>query len=443
MTNILVFGAGKSSSYLIKYLLDCSLKQFWQVTVADSNLNAALAKIGDHSFGRAVQLDIHEDLLRKRQIGQADLVISLLPPSLHFIVAKDCIELRKNLITASYLSEEIKSLHIDARNAGLLFMNEIGLDPGIDHMSAMKIIDEIERLGADISSFKSYCGGLVAPESDNNPWHYKISWNARNILNAGKSGAHFMDNGIEKKFDYSDLFNQYELIKVPSLGNLAAYANRDSLNYRNYYGLEQVKTMLRATFRYEEFCLGWNTIIQLGLTTVDMKFTDAGLTYYDWFMYATKAVEGNNPSDKIRNITPKEKDLVINLIDWLGLFNNDKINLAGEMSSADILLQRMEEKWKIEDYDKDMVVMRHEFDYARKNIETHLSSTLIVKGEDKTYTAMAKTVGLPMAIFAKLLLTGKIKNLVGVQIPIMKEVYKPVLKELATFGIEFSEEYYA
>jgi saccharopine dehydrogenase-like NADP-dependent oxidoreductase len=358
-------------------------------------------------------------------------------------VAKDCIELRKNLITASYLSEEIKSLHIDARNAGLLFMNEIGLDPGIDHMSAMKIIDEIERLGADISSFKSYCGGLVAPESDNNPWHYKISWNARNILNAGKSGAHFMDNGIEKKFDYSDLFNQYELIKVPSLGNLAAYANRDSLNYRNYYGLEQVKTMLRATFRYEEFCLGWNTIIQLGLTTEDMKFTDAGLTYYDWFMYATKAVEGNNPSDKIRNITPKEKDLVINLIDWLGLFNNDKINLAGEMSSADILLQRMEEKWKIEDYDKDMVVMRHEFDYARKNIETHLSSTLIVKGEDKTYTAMAKTVGLPMAIFAKLLLTGKIKNLVGVQIPIMKEVYKPVLKELATFGIEFSEEYYA
>ncbi len=443
MTNILVFGAGKSSSYLIKYLLDCSLKQFWQVTVADSNLNAALAKIGDHSFGRAVQLDIHEDLLRKRQIGQADLVISLLPPSLHFIVAKDCIELRKNLITASYLSEEIKSLHIDARNAGLLFMNEIGLDPGIDHMSAMKIIDEIERLGADISSFKSYCGGLVAPESDNNPWHYKISWNARNILNAGKSGAHFMDNGIEKKFDYSDLFNQYELIKVPGLGNLAAYANRDSLNYRNYYGLEQVKTMLRATFRYEEFCLGWNTIIQLGLTTEDMKFTDAGLTYYDWFMNVTKAVEGNNPSDKIRNITPKEKDLVINLIDWLGLFNNDKINLAGEMSSADILLQRMEEKWKIEDYDKDMVVMRHEFDYARKNIETRLSSTLIVKGEDKTYTAMAKTVGLPMAIFAKLLLTGKIKNLVGVQIPIMKEVYKPVLKELATFGIEFSEEYYA
>jgi saccharopine dehydrogenase-like NADP-dependent oxidoreductase len=443
MTNILVFGAGKSSSYLIKYLLDCSLKQFWQVTVADSNLNAALAKIGDHSFGRAVQLDIHEELIRKRQIAQADLVISLLPPSLHFIVAKDCIELRKNLITASYLSEEIKSLHVDARNAGLLFMNEIGLDPGIDHMSAMKIIDEIERLGADISSFKSYCGGLVAPESDNNPWHYKISWNARNILNAGKSGAHYMENGIDKKIGYEELFNAYEMIKVPGLRNLAAYANRDSLSYRNYYGLDKVKTMLRATFRYEEFCLGWNTIVQLGLTSEEIKFTDVGLTYHDWFMHVAKAVEGNNPADKIRNVTSREKDLVLNLIDWLGLFNNEKINLVGEMRSADILLLRIEEKWKIEDYDKDMVVMRHEFDYARKNIETHLSSTLIVKGEDKTYTAMAKTVGLPMAIFAKLLLTGKIKNLAGVQIPIMKEVYKPVLKELATFGIEFSEEYYA
>ncbi len=441
MTNILVFGAGKSSSYLIKYLLDCSSKQFWQVTVADSDLNAALAKIGDHSFGTAVQLDIHEELLRKRQILHADLVISLLPPSLHFIVAKDCIDLRKNLITASYLSDEIKGLHVDARNAGLLFMNEMGLDPGIDHMSAMKIIDEIERLGADISSFKSYCGGLVAPESDNNPWHYKISWNARNILNAGKSGAHFMEQGFEKTIAYQDLFNEYELIKVNGLGSLAAYANRDSLSYRTYYGLEKVKTMLRATFRYQDFCIGWNAVVHLGLTSDEMKFTDLRLTYFDWFMKATELFEGNTPSQKIMNVTPKEKELAMNLIDWLGLFEKEEINLQGEMSSADILLQRIEEKWRIEEHDKDMVVMRHEFEYARKNIETHLSSTLIVKGEDKTYTAMAKTVGLPMAIFAKLLLTNKIKNLVGVQIPIMKEVYKPVLKELTTFGIEFTEDY--
>jgi len=441
MTNILVFGAGKSSSYLIKYLLESSSKYFWQVTVADSNLNAALAKIGDHSFGTAVQLDIHEEILRKRQIANSNLVISLLPPTLHYIVAKDCIDLKKNLITASYLSDEIKSLHVDARNAGLLFMNEIGLDPGIDHMSAMKIIDEVERLGADIYSFKSYCGGLIAPENDTNPWHYKISWNPRNIVNAGKSGAEYLVSGFEKHVAYNDLFKEYEKIKVPSLGVLAAYANRDSLSYKSYYGLEKVKTMLRATFRYEEFCLGWNTIIQLGLTSDEVKFNDEGLTYEQWFMQATKHIEGKTPFERIMKISSKEQVLVINLIQWLGLFENEMIELKGEMSSADILLQRIETKWKLEETDKDMIVMHHEFEYARKNIETKLSSTLIVKGEDSTYTAMAKTVGLPMGIFAKLFLTGKIKNLVGVQIPIMKDVYKPVLKELAANGIEFREEY--
>jgi saccharopine dehydrogenase-like NADP-dependent oxidoreductase len=441
MTNILVFGAGKSSSYLIKYLLESSSKYYWQVTVADTNLNAALSKIADHSFGTAVQLDIHEEILRKRQISNANLVISLLPPSLHYIVAKDCIDLKKNLITASYLSDEIKSLHVDARNAGLLFMNEIGLDPGIDHMSAMKIIDEVERLGADIYSFKSYCGGLVTPENDNNPWHYKISWNPRNIVNAGKSGADYLVSGFEKHLKYEDLFKEYEMIKVPTLGNLASYANRDSLSYKSYYGLEKVKTMLRATFRYEEFCLGWNSIIQLGLTKDDVKFHEEGLTYYDWFMKATDNIKGKSSFEKIMSVTSKEQVLVINLIQWLGLFESEEINMTEEMSSSDILLKRIEEKWKMEEHDRDMIVMHHEFEYARKNIETKLSSTLIVKGEDKTYTAMAKTVGLPMAIFAKLFLTGKIKNLVGVQIPIMKDVYKPVLKELASLGIEFSETY--
>lgn len=441
MTNILVFGAGKSSSYLIKYLLDSSSKYFWQVTVADSNLNAALAKIGDHSFGTAVQLEIHEETLRKRQISNANLVISLLPPALHIIVAKDCIELKKNLITASYLSEEIKSLHVDARNAGLLFMNELGLDPGIDHMSAMKIIDEVERLGADIYSFKSYCGGLVAPQNDTNPWHYKISWNPRNIVNAGKAGADYLVSGFEKHVSYRDLFNEYEKIKVPSLGTLAAYANRDSLSYKSYYGLEKVKTMLRATFRFEEFCIGWNTVIRLGLTSEQDHYDVEGLTYNAWFLKATESIAGKTPFEKIMNVTQKEQVLVINLIQWLGLFDDELIPLQGLVNSADILLQRIEEKWKMEEHDKDMIVMHHEFEYARKNIETKLSSTLIVTGEDKTYTAMAKTVGLPMAIFAKLFLTGKIKNLVGVQIPIMKDVYKPVLKELITHGIEFKESY--
>ncbi|MBL7766347.1 MAG: saccharopine dehydrogenase NADP-binding domain-containing protein [Chitinophagaceae bacterium] len=441
MTNILVFGAGKSSSYLIKYLLEQSSRYFWQVTVADANMNAALEKIGAHPFGTAVQLEIHEEISRKRMIANADIVLSLLPPALHFIVAQDCLALQKNLITASYVSEDIKSLHVDARNAGLLFMNEMGLDPGIDHMSAMKIIDEIERLGGDIYSFKSYCGGLVAPRSDDNPWHYKISWNPRNIIMAGKSGAHYLLNGFEKKTDYAHLFRKYEKVEVPGLGTLAAYANRDSLTYKSLYGLNEVKTMLRATFRYEEFCIGWDAIIRLGLTDEEIMYDVTDMTYKDWFLKATKDIAGHTVLEKIRTVNNKQFKLCSDLLEWLELFNQDKIGISGPVCSADILQKRLEQKWLMKEDDHDMVVMHHEFEYGSKGIAAKFTSTLIVEGEDKIYTAMAKTVGLPMAIFTKLFLTGKVKNLLGVQIPVMKEVYKPVLKELSTFGIDFTESY--
>ncbi len=440
MTNILVFGAGKSSSYLIRYLLEHAPKYFWQITVADANINAALERIGDHSFGTATQIEIHEDIIRKRLISNADIVISMLPPALHFIVAHDCLELKKNLVTASYVSDQIKSLHTEARNSGLLFMNEIGLDPGIDHMSAMKIIDEIERLGGDIYSFKSYCGGLVAPSSDHNPWHYKISWNPRNIVMAGTSGAHFLLSGFEKQIDYHALFKDIELINVPGIGKLAAYANRDSMNYLELYGLDKVKTMLRATFRYEDFCIGWNAVVKLGLTTDSDSYQSKDMSYKEWFMLATTSITGHTPEDRIKQVA-EGNNLAVSLIDWLGLYNDEKIGLLSEASSADILQKRLEEKWMMSPQDKDMIVMHHEFEYGRKNINARLTSTLIVEGEDKTYTAMAKTVGLPMAIFTKLLLTGKIKNLLGVQIPTMKEVYKPVLKELIHYGIDFNESY--
>ncbi len=440
MTNILVFGAGKSSSYLIKYLLEYSSKHFWQVTVADSNINAALERIANHPFGNAVQIDIHEDILRKRLISNSNIVISLLPPALHIIVAKDCIDLRKNLVTASYVSDEIKNLHLEARNNGLLFMNEIGLDPGIDHMSAMKIIHEVERLGGEIYSFKSYCGGLVSPASDTNPWHYKISWNPNNIVNAGKSGADFLVSGFEEHLEYKSLFQKIEHIAVPRIGKLAAYANRDSLSYRSMYHLNNVKTMLRATLRHPEFCIGWHVIVNLGLTNDTVLYPTDNSTYKAWFMEATKHIEGATPKEKIKTIYANDA-LAENLLEWLGIFSEETIKIKTEASSAQILLARIEEKWKMEDSDKDMIVMQHEFEYGRRNLDAKLISTLVVEGEDKTYTAMAKTVGLPMAIFTKLFLNGKIKNLLGVQIPIMKEVYKPILKELTEYGIEFDESY--
>nr|MBP6315667.1 saccharopine dehydrogenase NADP-binding domain-containing protein [Chitinophagaceae bacterium] len=440
MTNILVFGAGKSSSYLIKYLLEYSSKHFWQVTVADSNINAALERIANHPFGNAVQIDIHEDILRKRLISNSNIVISLLPPALHIIVAKDCIDLRKNLVTASYVSDEIKNLHLEARNNGLLFMNEIGLDPGIDHMSAMKIIHEVERLGGEIYSFKSYCGGLVSPASDTNPWHYKISWNPNNIVNAGKSGADFLVSGFEEHLEYKSLFQKIEHIAVPRIGKLAAYANRDSLSYRSMYHLNNVKTMLRATLRHPEFCIGWHVIVNLGLTNDTVLYPTDNSTYKAWFMEATKHIEGATPKEKIKTIYANDA-LAENLLEWLGIFSDETIKIKTEASSAQILLARIEEKWKMEDSDKDMIVMQHEFEYGRRNLDAKLISTLVVEGEDKTYTAMAKTVGLPMGIFTKLFLNGKIKNLLGVQIPIMKEVYKPILKELTEYGIEFDESY--
>lgn len=440
MTNILVFGAGKSSSYLIRYLLEHASKYFWQVTVADSNINAALERIGDHSFGTACQLDIHEDVLRKRLVSNADIVISLLPPALHFIVAHDCLELRKNLVTASYVSDQIRSLHTEARNAGLLFMNEIGLDPGIDHMSAMKIIDEIERLGGDIYSFKSYCGGLVAPGSDDNPWHYKISWNSRNVVLAGKSGADFLLSGFEQHVGYNQLFKETEQIDVPGYGPLAAYANRDSLSYKELYGLDKVKTMLRATFRHPDFCTGWHAVVNLGLTNETDAYQTRDMSYHDWFMQASKAVPGNSPQERIKQVA-EDAATAEQLLDWMGLYGKQTIGLLSEASSADILQKVMEDKWRMKPADRDLIVMHHEFAYGRKNINARLTSTLIAEGEDKVYTAMAKTVGLPMAIFTKLLLTGKIKNLLGVQIPTMKEVYKPVLKELGSYGIEFTESY--
>lgn len=443
MINILIFGAGKSSSYLTRYLLENAPHYNWSIKIADYNLEAAIERVGKSEFGDAIQLDIHDEIKRKLFISNAHFVVSLLPPTLHIIVAKDCLEFNKNLVTASYISEEIKQLHQDAQSKKLLFMNEIGLDPGLDHLSAMKIIHEVERLGGDIDSFKSYCGGLVSPQSDDNPWHYKVSWNVNNIVNAGKSGAEFLLNGIKKQLSYEQIFKEIEIIEVPNLGKLAAYANRDSLHYQNIYGLDSVKTLLRATFRYEDFCIAWNVIVNLGLIENSTKYDTTQLTFKDWFYNAAKMKAAESIQYRIESIESKHVHLCYEMLEWLGIFSNELIPMKGEFTSAQILQNIIEEKWKMHPKDKDMIVMHHEFEYTRKKIKTKLCSTLIVNGEDKTYTAMAKTVGLPMAIYTKLFLTGKIENLYGVQIPIQKEIYKPILKELVDYGIEFEETYIA
>jgi saccharopine dehydrogenase-like NADP-dependent oxidoreductase len=253
MKTILLFGAGKSATVLIDYLLENAITENWKTILVDADLKLAQSKIGHSQRATAVSFDINDGDERGKHIRHADLVISMLPPALHFLVAKDCLKHNRNLLTASYVDDEIRKMQSEIRHKNLLFLCEMGLDPGIDHMSAMRIIDGIHAKGGHIASFRSHCGGLVAPESDDNPWHYKISWNSRNIIMAGKAGAHYRENGEEKNIPYEELFTADRLVEIPGIGWLSWYPNRDSLSYHSLYGLEDTKTFVRTTLRHPDF----------------------------------------------------------------------------------------------------------------------------------------------------------------------------------------------
>jgi len=422
MDTILLFGAGKSSTVLIDYLIrEAELLQ-WKIIVADADLQVARAKIRNSPFAEAVQLDIENETQRSKLIESADVVISMMPPGLHYLVAKDCVHYRKHLLTASYVDDKIKALQQQIESSNIMFLCEMGLDPGIDHMSAMQIIDEIKANGGKILSFKSHCGGLVAPQSDNNPWHYKISWNPRNVVLAGNSGAIFKQNGNNITIAYKDLFDKNNKVNIKGIGTLAYYANRDSLSYISLYHLQEATTFMRTTLRYAEYFDGWNAIVHAGLTN-EKNTVEPEITFADWS----------------KPIKPFVTDVNKNQLNYLGLFKNILIP-AHLNSSADILQYLIEEKLAMQPQDKDMIVMLHEFEYLENEKTKYLQSSLVVKGENNLQTAMAKTVGLPLGIAAKLILTGKIK-LNGLYIPIIKEIYKPVLKELEAEGIRFEESF--
>jgi len=437
MKKILLFGAGKSSSFLIKYLIQHAAENNWVVQIVDQNTKHIQDKYGVVNHLQLFTTDVFNNAERAELIQHAELVISLLPPSLHIVVAKDCLLYAKNLITASYVSDEIKAMDAELKEKKVLFMCEMGLDPGIDHMSAMKIIDEIAKENGEIFEFKSHCGGLVAPESDTNPWHYKISWNPRNVITAGAAGAHFLFNKQEYKIDYPQIFKNNQTIQVNGIGQLAYYPNRDSLSYQALYDLKNVDTLERTTLRYPAYSAAWQYIIELGLTNEKGKLYDTeNLTFKAWLQ---DVLQTNNVEEKLRSVFDGDTSSR-ELFDYLDLTSNSFINIGAQKSNADILQSVIEQKWKMQDTDKDMIVMQHEFKYRKAGKATYLKSTLIVKGEDKTYTAMAKTVGLPMAILAKLILTEKVTALYGVNIPVMQKVYAPVLQELVEQGIIFEEE---
>lgn len=421
MKTIVLIGAGKSATVLIDYLITEAEANKWKFIIADSNKEQILLKTNNSPFAEAVQLDVTNEKQRSDLIQKAHVVISMMPPALHFLVAKDCVEYRKHLLTASYLDEKIKSLQEEIVDRKLLFICEMGLDPGIDHMSAMKIIHNIKARGGKITSFKSHCGGLVAPESDDNPWHYKISWNPRNIVMAGQSGAVYKLNNEIKSVDYSHLFDATNAIEYDGLKGLAFYPNRDSLSYIPTYKLPDTATFLRTTLRHVDFFKGWNAIVHAGLTNETDHVDTNDLTFKKWAQPILPFVNSENKS----------------MLKYLGLFDEAPVPAAAK-TSADILQFLAETKLKMQPADKDMIVMLHEFEYILDGKDRQLKSCLVVKGEDSLRTAMAKTVGLPLGIAAKLILNESIK-LKGLYIPTAKEIYEPVLEELENTGIRFTE----
>lgn len=439
MNQILVLGAGRSSSNLIQYLLQHAENEGWKVRVGDLDIQFAQSKVGHSPFGEVFQLDGQNPDQRRAEIAQANLVISMLPAFMHMEVAKDCLAAGKNLITPSYIPDEMWELDAIAKEKGLVLLNEMGVDPGIDHMSAMEIIHAINEKGGKLLSFESFTGGLIAPESDNNPWNYKITWNPRNVVLAGYGGtARFQKDGETKYIPYHRLFQEVTDIEVAPMGKFDGYANRDSLKYKKIYNLESIPTLYRGTLRRGGFCKAWNVLIQLGLT--DDSFEIEQPQSKSWRQLTSSFVEvpaGGRLEDVVKTKFACDEEMMMKLT-WLGIFENAPLDIT--KGTPAVALQRLiETKWKLDEGDKDMIVMWHRFYFELGGKKYCTTSSLITEGDDTTYTAMSKTVGLPIAIAAKLILNGSMK-LSGVHLPIIPEIYRPVMDELKSLGIVFNEE---
>lgn len=442
MRNILIIGAGRSASSLIKYLLEKSESENLHLTIGDLSLELAQKKTQNHTNATAIALDIFNETQRREEIQKADIVISMLPAHLHIEVAKDCITYKKHMVTASYISDAMQELDAAAKANNLIFMNEIGLDPGIDHLSAMKVIDEIREKGGKMILFESFCGGLVAPESDTNLWNYKFTWAPRNVVLAGQGGAaKFIQEGKYKYIPYNKLFRRTEFLEVDGYGRFEGYANRDSLKYRSVYGLNEASTVFRGTIRRVGYSKAWDMFVQLGMTDDSYVIDDSETMSYREFInlflpyHPTDSVE-----IKLRHqLKIDQDDVMWDKLLELDLFNPNKIVGLKNATPAQILEKILTDSWSLQPDDKDMIVMYHKFGYELNGVKKQIDATMVCLGDDQTYTAMAKTVGLPVAMATLQILNGNIKT-PGVQLPLNKEVYLPILKELEEYGVIFHEK---
>lgn len=442
MKQILIIGAGRSTTSLVDYLLNLSESMDMQITLADMDVNLAKSKINGHHRGRAIRLDVTDEISRIGEISKSDLVVSMLPAHMHVPVAADCIALGKHMVTASYISEEMRGLNERAKKAGVILMNEIGVDPGIDHLSAMKVIDEIRDQGGKMLIFESFTGGLVSPDSEgDNPWKYKFTWNPRNVVLAGSGGAvKFKQENRYKYIPYHQLFRRTEIIEIDQYGRFEGYANRDSLKYRQEYGLKNIPTIYRGTLRRPGFCRAWDVFVKLGMTDDSYEIENLSqMTIRDFTnTFLAYKVQDSVELKLMHYLQIPQDSELMDKLEWIGIFENEPIPMDCA-TPAQVLQFILSRKWKLNENDKDMIVMFHKFGFELNGEKRMIESSMVTKGRDAKNTAMARTVGIPVGIATKLILEGKIST-PGVHLPISKEIYTPMLQELAEHGIVFNEK---
>lgn len=440
MKRILVIGAGRTSSSLINYLLSKSSEAGWFVTVADQSLVLAEQKVGNHPGAKAIQFNVLDDDDRDAQIAKSDIVVSLLPETHHVHLIKDCIKHRAHLVTASYTSPEMAGYDQQVKDVGLIFLNEMGLDPGIDHMDTMRLITRVKNNGGKLISLRSFGGGLIAPESDDNPWGYKITWNPMNVVIAGMASARYVQDGKMRIVPYNRLFLDTHIVDVPGIGKFEAYPNRDSIKYRRIYKVPRIPNVFRGSMRKIGFCKAWNALVQIGLTDNRYIVPDSHkLTYNEWVSFYLQKNNGVDTRQALISfLNESNGSEIIDKIEWLGLLSDKEIRLK-DATPSEILLDLLKKKWKFDENDIDMVILHTEVEYEIENRIEKIVSSFVVYGEPGYNTAMSSTVGLPMGIAVNLILSNKVKEK-GVIIPIYPDIYKPALKELAELGIKPAEK---
>jgi len=443
MKQVLVLGAGKSSPYLIAHLLQLADEHDWHVTVGDMDVELAGDRVGGHERGSAVRFDVNDSEQRTRGIQAADLVVNMLSPAFQELVAWDCLAHGKHMLSVSYRGQGVRNMEHDAQRKGVILLCELGLDPGIDHMSAMALIQRLHAEGGVITSFRSYGSGIPANDQPQNPLRYVITWNPRNVVMAAEAGAQYLENGKIKIVPHHHVFHHTWPVEVEGVGTLEAYPNRDALSYMRSFGLEQTETMIRGTLRYPGWCETWSRVVQLGLPNETLRIPNLAERSYAEVveMFLPQSADGGDLRSRVARylgISPTGK--IMENFTWLGLFSEEPTGCHGE-TAAEMMTHLLSRKLVLGPDQRDMVILLHrlrvEYPDADRPPE-RITSTLVARGEPGGFTAMSKAVGLPTALAAKLILTGQL-DLAGTFIPTHPSIYAPILEELARAGLAFDE----